>query len=163
MDHKSSMFLAHVSDNVFRGASEVLEKYFEQIGGRPQPPGKLGKRKSQSQLKGDSGSPAAKKSKRTNGNDEESMDDSIQKTGTWTPKKENWETEIRAIDTVERDRLTGKLWAFILFNNNKRSKVGMELVYKHCPLAMLKFYERHLSVLPIPQRSLAICFDQVHV
>lgn len=77
-----------------------------------------------------------------------------QKTGSWTPKKENWESEIASIDTVERDRDTGKLWAFIYFNNNKRSKVGMEMVYKHCPIAMLKFYEQHLLVLIIlPQRS----------
>ncbi len=81
----------------------------------------------------------------------------IQKTGSWTPKKENWESEIASIDTVERDRDTGKLWAFIYFNNNKRSKIGMELVYKHCPVAMLKFYERHLSVFSIaPPRGLLL-------
>ena len=79
------------------------------------------------------------------------MDDLPQKTGTWTPKTANWESEIASIDTVERDRETGKLWAYIFFTNNKRSKVGMEMVYKHCPLAMLKFYERHLSVSTIPQ------------
>ncbi|KAF7504389.1 hypothetical protein GJ744_002255 [Endocarpon pusillum] len=133
------------------GASLVLDSYFESIGGRPQAQSKLGKRKSSSQLKPSSASPVPKKSKRTNGNtDDDSMEDinsqGIQKTGSWTPKKENWESEIASIDTVERDRETGKLWAFIYFNNNKRSKVGMEMVYKHCPIAMLKFYERHLKI-----------------
>lgn len=138
----------------------MLDKYFESIGGRPQA-GKLGKRKSTAQLKGASDSPAPKRSKRTNGNDDESMDDlPVQKTGTWTPKKENWESEISSIDTVERDHGTGKLWVFIYFNNDKRSKVGMEMVYKHCPIAMLKFYERHLSVSANSWISLAICFDQ---
>lgn len=127
------------------GASEILDSYFETIGGRPQAASKLGKRKSASYLKGPSDSPAPKKSKRINGNDDESMGDTDRKTGTWVPDKKNWETEIASIDTVERDRDTGKLWAFILFNNDKRSKIGMEMVYKHCPLAMLKFYESHLK------------------
>jgi chromobox protein 1 len=83
------------------------------------------------------------------GDDEEMMEDTHEKTGRWTPKKENWESEITSIDTVERDRESGKLWVFIYFTNGKRSKIGMEMVYKHCPLAMLKFYERHLSVSPL--------------
>ena len=149
MDQASFLSQCLTASN--RGASLALDNYFESIGGRPQPPSKLGKRKSSSQLKPSSASPAPKKSKRTNGNnDDDSMEDitfqDIQRTGSWTPKKENWESEIASIDTVERDRDTGKLWAFIYFNNNKRSKVGMEMVYKHCPIAMLKFYERHLSV-----------------
>jgi Chromo shadow domain len=133
-------------DSFRSGASEILNKYFEEIGGRPQHTGKLGKRKSASSMKGSSDLPAPKKSKRINGKDDESVDDTDRKTGTWMPKKENWEKEIASIDTVERDRETGKLWAFIHFNNKKRSKIGMELVYKHCPFAMLKFYESHLSV-----------------
>jgi Chromo shadow domain len=111
-------------------------------------------------MKASSDSPAPKKPKRINGNDDESMDDTDRKTGTWMPKKENWETEIASIDTVERDRETGKLWAFIHFNNKKRSKIAMELVYKHCPLAMLRFYESHLSVPNPFQRSLAICLNR---
>jgi Chromo shadow domain len=139
-----------VSNKFYRGASEVLDNYFEKIGGRPESTSKLGKRKSTSNLKTTSSPPLPKKVKRTNGNDEDSMDETRQKTGTWMPKKENWESEIASIDTVERDRETGKLWAFIFFTNNRRSKVGMEMVYKHCPLAMLKFYERHLSVPSLP-------------
>lgn len=134
----------------------MLDSYFEEIGGRPEPPARLGKRKSSSHLKAASDSPIPKRSKRTNGNDDESAASLPQTTGTWTPKKENWDNDIAAIDTVERDRDTGKLWAFIYFTNKKRSKVGMELVYKHCPLPMLKFYERHLSV---PIQTPEICHD----
>jgi Chromo shadow domain len=151
------MDIVLVSNIICRGASEVLQSYFQNLGGRPQPPSKLGKRKSTSQLKTASEPSAPKRSKRSNGNDNESMDDLPQKTGSWMPKQHNWESEIASIDTVERDRETGKLWAFIYFTNSKRSKVGMEMVYKHCPIPMLKFYERHLSVFPTPQRSLAIC------
>lgn len=162
MTAPASSGFALVSNDGFRGASEVLKNYFEEIGGRPQP-SKLGKRKSSSRLKATSPSPVPKKSKRTYGNDEELMGEIAQKTGSWVPKKENWESEIASIDTVERDRDTGKLWAFIYFTNNKRSKVGMELVYKHCPLAMLKFYERHLSVTPTSQGSRAIRFDRAYI
>ncbi len=130
----------------------MLDKYFEKLGGRPQST-KLGKRKSSSQLKNASGSQAPKKSKRTNSNGDESMDEFPQeeRIGTWIPKKDSWEHDIKSIDTVERDRDTGKLWAFLIFDNGKRSKVGMEMIYKHCPIAMLKFYERHLSVITIPR------------
>jgi hypothetical protein len=140
----------------------VLDRYFERIGGRPEP-SKLGKRKSSSQLKqSPSDSPVPKRSKRTNTNDEEFVDESSQTAATWTPKSENWEREIQTIDTVERDAETGKLWAFILFKSNmKRTKVGMDKVYKHCPLAMLKFYERHLSVLTSP--SEISCYFPPHV
>jgi Chromo shadow domain len=125
----------------------VLKDYFKRIGGRPET-SKLGKRKSAANLKQTSDSPVPKRSKRNNTNDEESVDGQSQATSTWTPKSENWEREIEKIDTVERDGETGKLWAFILFKNNmKRTKVGMDKVYKHCPLAMLKFYESHLLVL----------------
>lgn len=131
---------------ICRGASEVLQRYFKELGGRPQPASKLGKRKSSSQLKAASDSPAPKKSKRANGNGDGSMDDHPQRTGSWVPDTKNWESEIASIDTVERDRDTGKLWAFIYFTNGKRSRIGMEIVYQRCPIPMLKFYEKHLSV-----------------
>lgn len=79
-----------------------------------------------------------------NGGDKDCMEEPRQRLGSWVPKKENWDSEIASVDTVEQDQETGKLWAFITFNNHKRSKVGMEKVYKHCPLPMLKFYEQHL-------------------
>ena len=64
----------------------------------------------------------------------------------WTPTSKDWEPEIERVDTVDRDPSTKKLHAYIIFRNGKRIKVGMEMVYKHCPRAMLKFYEEHLSV-----------------
>lgn len=56
----------------------------------------------------------------------------------------DWEPEIERIDTVDCDVDTKKLNAYIIFKNGKRTKVGMDMVYKHCPRAMLKFYEGHL-------------------
>ena len=71
----------------------------------------------------------------------------------WTPTSKDWEPEIERVDTVDRDPATKKLHAYIIFRNGKRIKVGMEMVYKHCPRAMLKFYEEHLSVY-LSERSL---------
>jgi chromobox protein 1 len=65
-------------------------------------------------------------------------------TRAWEPNVVDWEPLIEKIDTVERNHETDKLYAFIDFKNGRKTKVGMEKVYKHCPRAMLKFYEEHL-------------------
>ena len=137
------------SDSPRRGASEILQQYFESIGGRPQPPAKAGKRKSSSNLKTASDTPAQKRSRRANGGEDDFSEAKLEHAGSWVPKKSNWENEIASVDTVERDQETGKLWALVQFTNNKRSRVGMDLIHKRCPLAMLRFYESHLSV-PLP-------------
>lgn len=64
----------------------------------------------------------------------------------YTPVGLNWEKQIVRVDTVDRNPDTNQLTAYILFKNGKMARVGMEKVYKHCPIAMLKFYEEHLSV-----------------
>jgi chromobox protein 1 len=116
-----------------------MQEYFTAIGGRPDagsgPKKAQGKRKSR-QSPSNQAAPA-KKSKRNTTSAELSR---------WTPHASNWEPEIERIDTVDREPDTKKLNAYIIFKNGKRVKVGMEMVYKHCPRAMLRFYEEHLSV-----------------
>jgi chromobox protein 1 len=116
-----------------------MEEYFTSIGGRPStrsaPKKTQGKRKSRQSLP-DQAAPT-KKSKRNTTSTEFSR---------WTPHASNWEPEIERVDTVDREPDTKKLNAYIIFKNGKRVKVGMEMVYKHCPRAMLRFYEQHLSV-----------------
>ena len=85
--------------------------------------------------------PSAKKFKRGG-----TVNTEDQPLGSWTPKAANWEDEIAEVDTIERDHATGKLWVFLSFTNGKKTRVGMDKVYKHCPLTMLRFYEQHLSV-----------------
>jgi chromobox protein 1 len=114
-----------------------MEPYFKSVGGRPDAETKTGLRKRKSTFSTPDQPTSAKKSKR-NGSSEN--------VSTWTPASKNWEPEIERVDTVDRDPATQKLNAYIIFKNGKRIKVGMEMVYKHCPKAMLKFYEEHLSV-----------------
>jgi chromobox protein 1 len=63
---------------------------------------------------------------------------------TWLPSKSDWEPLVEKVDTVERDA-TGKLSAYVLFKNGKKTRVSMEQVYIHCPRPMLTFYENHLK------------------
>lgn len=115
-----------------------MQEYFTAIGGRPDAGSAAkkaqGKRKSR---QSPNQAAPAKKSKRNTTSAELSR---------WTPHASNWEPEIERIDTVDREPDTKKLNAYIIFKNGKRVKVGMEMVYKHCPRAMLRFYEEHLSV-----------------
>jgi chromobox protein 1 len=114
-----------------------MEEYFTSIGGRPgtgsAPKKAQGKRKS-GQSPPNQATPA-KKSKRN------TTSEGLSK---WTPHASNWEPEIERVDTIDRDSDTKKLNAYIIFKNGKRVKVGMEMVYKHCPRTMLRFYEEHL-------------------
>jgi chromobox protein 1 len=121
-----------------RVSKKAMDDYFASIGGRPDSGTKTPpkKRKPASSSLRDQATPA-KRSKR-NGSSED--------LSTWTPVQKNWEPEIERVDTVDRDPDTKKLNAYIIFKNGKRIKIGMEMVYKHCPRAMLKFYEDHLSV-----------------
>ena len=114
-----------------------MENYFVSIGGRPDTGTKTGPKKRKIDTAQPGAAKSTKKSKRHG---------SLEELSTWTPSGKNWEPEIERIDTVDRDPDTKKLNAYIIFRNGKRVKVGMEMVYKHCPRAMLKFYEEHLSV-----------------
>jgi chromobox protein 1 len=114
-----------------------MEEYLASIGERPDSGTKTApkKRKLNSPL------PRPERSAKQTKRDRPSEDLS-----TWIPSAKDWEPEIERVETVDRDPDTKKLNAYIVFKNRKRIKVGMEMVYKHCPRAMLKFYEDHLSV-----------------
>lgn len=61
----------------------------------------------------------------------------------WLPKEKLWDDHIDEIETIQRDE-NSTLTAFIRWKNGRRAKVGMDKVYKHCPVPMLRFYEDHL-------------------
>ena len=109
-----------------------MAKYHKAIGGEPKPQQSLKKSKSTQSLRRQSteDSPAPKRRKT----------DDVE---TWRPKREDWEPDVEAIDTIERDE-SGQLLVYVLFKNGKKIKVSMEQVYKHCPRPMLRFYESHL-------------------
>ena len=111
-----------------------MQSYYKSIGGRPgknKPPAASKKRKSVY----DEELSDAKKKPKENGTPLKSE---------WLPKQENWEPLILKVDTVDRDPETYQLFAYIHFKNGKMNRVSMDMVYKHCPRAMLQFYEDHL-------------------
>ena len=122
-----------------RDSKKLMEEYFVSSGGRPDQgtSQKPAPQKRKSNHSSTDQAPSSKRSKRHGLSDELS---------TWTPLGRDWEPEIERVDTVDRDPDTKKLNAYIIFTNGKRVKFGMEMVYKHCPRAMLRFYEDHLSV-----------------
>lgn len=91
----------------------------------------------------------------TDGSDDESN---------WVPKGNNWDNQVKAVDTIIRDPGNSELYALLVFTNNKRSKVLVETCYHKCPYKVLlpicpsscyselisrqicKFYESHLYV-----------------
>ncbi|KAJ9607243.1 hypothetical protein H2200_008315 [Cladophialophora chaetospira] len=121
---------------------KVLAAYHKKIGGPPQLP--LKRPKSKQSLCAAASSedlPATKRQKRNGAKDEDVQDD----LGTWLPKGNHWEDEVEKVDTIERNEETDQLMAYVKFKNGKRTKITMDMVYKHCPRPMLKFYEEHLK------------------
>lgn len=129
-------------DTRTRHARDALAKYHQSLDEIPPPV--LKKSKSKQSLRPeesteDSPAPPSKRQKR-NGADRSVGD----REETWTPSKEDWEPFVVRVDAVEKDD-AGQLLAYILFKNNKKTKVSMDKVYRHCPRPMLRFYEEHLK------------------
>ncbi|KAJ5173243.1 hypothetical protein N7492_005836 [Penicillium capsulatum] len=145
-------------DGLKEGAKDVLQAYYKEIGGRPKKPaGKPGrKRKSMADDKASTSStgPAATESKKRRKSSPKPTskdtatpvisEDESSEESTWVPKGKNWDKEIRSVDTIMRDPDNQGLYAFLLWNNGKRSRVAIESCYDRCPRKMLKFYESHL-------------------
>ena len=122
-------------ENLLPGAREALAAYHRSIGGAPvKPVTGAKKRKSTTSLKQNVSE--RKRARRTTVEDEEF--------DSWLPKEQTWDRHIDAIETIQRDEFK-RLLVFIRWNNGKRTKIGIDMVYKHCPLPMLKFYEGHLK------------------
>ncbi|KIV90315.1 hypothetical protein, variant [Exophiala mesophila] len=128
--------------NLLPHARDILAKYKETLDEIP--PLVLKKTKSKQSLRRepsteDSPAPPSKR-QRKNGADRSTGE----REETWTPSKEDWEPFVVRVDAVERGD-DGQLLAYILFKNNKKTKVSMDKVYRHCPRPMLRFYEAHLK------------------
>ena len=125
-------------------AKDILDTYHRSISGKPDPKSAK-KRKSTASLRDSAAepSPVPTRKKRKEEPYESADDDLPEDEKDWTPNTVNWDSQIQTIETVERDEL-GNLSALIRFTNGRRVKIGMNMVYKHCPIPMLKFYENHL-------------------
>lgn len=147
-------------------APDVLNAYFDKIGGRPEKQAR--KRKSTASIKEDtkSSTPAAKRARSTRDSTEENGTGPRDAKGNslWTPRGKNWDDLVETVETIERDQ-EGNLWVFVTWNNEHKSKVSIAQAYEKCPrkvcfqegpeailhqreliesIQMLHFYEQHL-------------------
>lgn len=138
------------------GSRDILAAYHRKIGGAPQPPtgDELKKKKSTKSLRDDSmasatddsPAPPAKRQKRNKQDEPHESEEDEFNFGNWMPKGNNWEKDIREIQTVERDEKTNDLFILMVFKNGRKSRVKNRTVREKCPQRLLDFYEAHLSV-----------------
>ncbi|KAF1922597.1 uncharacterized protein M421DRAFT_77704, partial [Didymella exigua CBS 183.55] len=121
-------------------AADVLNEYFDDIGGRPAKPAKGTKRKGPAAAASETGTPASA-SKRSRKAAEPAEQP-------WSPPPGSWEHDVSHIDTVEQciDPKTGKdaKYAYIVWNNQKKTQHPLKHMYTKCPQKMLQYYESHL-------------------
>jgi len=143
------------------GAEDILNAYYKKIGGRPEKHTKAAKgpgrkRKSMTEKK-EPPAPAATETKRrrqsapkaegkkdTKAEGKTSAESDDDEPSDWVPKSKDWEKEVKSVDTIIRDPSDQQLYALLLWNNGKRSRISIKSCYDNCPLKMLKFYEKHL-------------------
>ncbi|KAJ5550072.1 hypothetical protein N7535_001985 [Penicillium sp. DV-2018c] len=155
-------------EGLLDGASEIVNAYYERIGGRPKKPEKkapAGKasrkrkstadRKSTTPAKKDTATEAKRQRRKSTtpqrkatpqkraAKQDTPTSDEDEAEVSWVPKGKNWDKEVRSVDTIVREGDRG-LMAWLEFNNGRKSRIPVEICYEKCPLKMLKFYESHL-------------------
>lgn len=150
------------------GAREILEAYWEKIGGKPEPkvkePKSTGKKRGR-QSTGSAVEPTKKQQKKgrksTSALQDNTNDDNddfpvgyADAPDSWEPPNPNdnaWDPLLMQVDTIEKDN-NGDLWAYLAWNEKnedgrfKRSKARLTTCRKACPQKMLDFYEKHVYV-----------------
>ncbi|KAI4187056.1 MAG: hypothetical protein LQ346_005559 [Caloplaca aetnensis] len=148
------------------GAREILEAYWEKIGGKPEPkvkePKSTGKKRGR-QSTGSAVEPTKKQQKKgrksTSALQDNTNDDNddfpvgyADAPDSWEPPNPNdnaWDPLLMQVDTIEKDN-NGDLWAYLAWNEKnedgrfKRSKARLTTCRKACPQKMLDFYEKHV-------------------
>ncbi|KAL8779609.1 MAG: hypothetical protein Q9194_001352 [Teloschistes cf. exilis] len=155
------------------GAREILEAYWESVGGKPLPTSKslAGKKRGRQSTGGrnSTGShrePASKKKKRgrksaLSNEDRDNNTSTSPPAGhtdinpdTWKPPDPDdnaWDPLIMSVDTIEKDA-QNEMWAYLVWNEKNedgrfnRSKARLATCNKACPQRMLQFYEKHVYV-----------------
>ncbi|KAF2124086.1 hypothetical protein P153DRAFT_144384 [Dothidotthia symphoricarpi CBS 119687] len=117
------------------GAIDILEAYFTKIKGRPEPKAGGAKRK---------GRPSAVKSEPA----ETPTASAKRAKKEWSPPPGSWEHDVSHIDTVEEsfDNKAGTMgrFAYLVWNNQRKTYHPLKHVYQKCPQKMLLYYESHL-------------------
>lgn len=148
------------SDIYGSGARDILEEYWNGIGGKPVPGSTKQTKKRNRQSTGKTTvepSKRARKGRKSAAADSDATPEppvgySDVNPDTWKPPAPNdgaWDKKVQAVDTIEKDD-KGELWAYLVWNDQNddgrfnRSKARLATCNKACPQKMLQFYEKHV-------------------
>ncbi|KAM3513753.1 hypothetical protein MY11210_002566 [Beauveria gryllotalpidicola] len=147
-------------ENLEESANEVLEEYFNKIGGRDSifqqtATAASGKKRGRKAL-GPGGSGSAdptpvKRSRKSNGAGHPGATSPPASSKPWSPPAGSWEDDIDTIDACQ-DEGTGQLMVYLVWKNGKKTRHTTSVIYAKCPQKMLQFYERHVKIVK-PEES----------
>ena len=132
-------------------ADEILQEYFDRIGGREaifEETGKAQKGKKRNRQSGANQNSGTKRSKKNESHPENTTPPASKKK--WSPPSGSWEDEIEFIDACE-DEGSGKLVVYLNWKNGQKTKHDTTIIYKKCPqkVCILAFWHvgiQHLAL-----------------
>ncbi|OAA78958.1 chromo domain-containing protein [Akanthomyces lecanii RCEF 1005] len=136
-------------ENLEESANEVLEEYFNRIGGRDAifkqtATAAAGKKRGR---KPSSANPTpVKRSRKSNGAHPGASTPPASSSKAWSPPAGSWEDDIESIDACQ-DEGVGQLMVYLVWKNGKKTRHQTSVIYKKCPQKMLQFYERHIKIV----------------
>jgi chromobox protein 1 len=135
-------------------AADVLKAYFKKIGGHPGTrPAKAKKSRKRSVDNVDTPKSGRGSNKKGKHDTPEvapiSRKKKVEKgVEDWKPPPGSWENEIVDVDTIEEtfDAADGvnKRWAYVVWNNGRKSRHQLPTLNQKCPQKMIQYYENHL-------------------
>ncbi|KAH7175572.1 hypothetical protein EDB81DRAFT_12143 [Dactylonectria macrodidyma] len=143
-------------ENLKESAQEILDLYFDQVGGREailDETAKAAKTKKRRRPTngGTPNNTTTKRSRRNGVHPAETTPPATVKK--WSPPAGSWEDDIETIDACE-DEGSGKLIVYLIWKNGQKTKHETHIIYKKCPQKMLHFYERHVKIIRDENKAL---------
>ncbi|KAI9759269.1 MAG: hypothetical protein M4579_002478 [Chaenotheca gracillima] len=126
-------------ENLEEGANDILQEYYESIGGKPQ-------RKVAKRPRPETPQQGSAKSKRRTTSKKSTTPDIAGGKLTAQKLAGSWDGLIASVDTIENGD-DGLLYVYLQWKDDlggKRTRHPIEKVYDKCPRTMLHFYEQHL-------------------
>ncbi len=127
--------LGSLTTNCRESANEVLEEYFNRIGGRDAifkqtATAAAGKKRGR---KPSSANPTSvKRSRKSNGAHPGASTPPASSSKAWSPPAGSWEDDIESIDACQ-DEGVGQLMVYLVWKNGKKTRHQTSVIYKKCP------------------------------
>ncbi|KAG5999098.1 hypothetical protein E4U54_002066 [Claviceps lovelessii] len=141
-------------ENLEESAHQILDDYFESIGGREkifEQTEKAARGKKRGRGASNAASNSTKRA-RKNGTHPSDSTPPASASQEWAPPAGSWEDEIATIDACQGQG-SGRLTVFLIWKNGKKTRHDTSIIYKKCPQKMLQFYERHVKIVTDDSKS----------